>query len=191
MRHVHVSLISWHFVCSFHASWCVILPHKTVKPGQDGRHFADDIFKCIFGWHLLYFDSYFTEVCLWFCFDSQSFNSGSCKGLSPYTWWSTYLVYIWTARVHDDVIKWKHFSALLALCAGNSPVTGELPSQRLVTRSFDVLFDLRLNKLLSNQSWDWWFETPSRPLWSHCNVYEQPRRYQGFDVLYYVPTQEL
>ena len=33
------------------------------------------------------------------------------------------------------------FSALLALCAGNSPVTGEFPSQRPVTRSFDVFFD--------------------------------------------------
>ena len=34
------------------------------------------------------------------------------------------------------------FSALLALCAGNSPVTGELPTQRPVTRSFDVFCDL-------------------------------------------------
>ena len=41
------------------------------------------------------------------------------------------------------------FSALLALCAGNSPVTGELPTQRPVTRSFNVFFDLRLNKRLS------------------------------------------
>ena len=49
-------------------------------------------------------------------------------------------------------------SALLALCAGNSPVTGEFPSQRPVTRSFDVFFDLRLNKRLSKQSWSWWFE---------------------------------
>ena len=38
------------------------------------------------------------------------------------------------------------FSVLLALCEGNSPVTGEFPSQRPVTRSFDVFFDLRLNK---------------------------------------------
>ena len=38
------------------------------------------------------------------------------------------------------------FSALLALCAGNSPVTGEFPSQRPVTRSFAVLFDLHLNQ---------------------------------------------
>ena len=28
--------------------------------------------------------------------------------------------------------------------AGNSPVTGEFPSQRPVTRNFDVIFDLRL-----------------------------------------------
>ena len=61
------------------------------------------------------------------------------------------------------------FSALLAICAGNSPVTGEFPTQRPVTRSFDVFFDLHLNKRLSKQSWGWWFETPSRPLWRHSN----------------------
>ena len=37
------------------------------------------------------------------------------------------------------------FSTLLAICAGNSPVTGEFSTQRPVTRSFDVFFDLRLN----------------------------------------------
>ena len=40
------------------------------------------------------------------------------------------------------------FSALLALCAGNSPAPGEFPAQRPVTRSFDVSFELRLNKQL-------------------------------------------
>ena len=49
------------------------------------------------------------------------------------------------------------------LC-GNSPVTGEFPSQRLVTLSFDVFFDLRLNKRFSKQSRRRWFETPSGPL---------------------------
>ena len=48
---------------------------------------------------------------------------------------------------------WHHqmetFSASLALCAGNSPVAREFPSQRPVTRSFDVLFDLYLNKRLT------------------------------------------
>ena len=38
------------------------------------------------------------------------------------------------------------FSALLAIYAGNSSVTGEVPAQRQVTQSFDVFFDLRLNK---------------------------------------------
>ena len=37
------------------------------------------------------------------------------------------------------------FSALLALCEEHSPVTGEVPSQRPVARSFDIFFDLRLN----------------------------------------------
>ena len=62
------------------------------------------------------------------------------------------------------------FSALQAICAGNSPVPGEFPTQRPVTRGFDVFFDLRLNKRLSKQSWGCWFETPSRPLWRHRNV---------------------
>ena len=61
------------------------------------------------------------------------------------------------------------FSALLAYCDGNSPVSGEFPSQRPVTRSFDVFFDLRLNKTLSKQAWGWWCETLSRQLWRHCN----------------------
>ena len=41
---------------------------------------------------------------------------------------------------------WRHqmetFSALLTICAGNSPVSGEFPTQRPVTRNFDVFFDL-------------------------------------------------
>ena len=68
---------------------------------------------------------------------------------------------------------WRHqmeaFSPLLALCAGNSPVTGEFPTQRPVTRSFDVFFDLRLNKRLSRQWGHRWFETPSHSLWHHYN----------------------
>ena len=44
------------------------------------------------------------------------------------------------------------FSALLAICGGNSPVAGEFPSQRPATQSFDVFFDLRLYKRLSKQS---------------------------------------
>ena len=47
---------------------------------------------------------------------------------------------------------------------------GKFPAKRPVTRSFDIFFDLRPNKRLSKQSWGWWFETLSHPLWRHCNV---------------------
>ena len=50
---------------------------------------------------------------------------------------------------------------------------GEFPTQRPVTRSFDVFFDLRLNKRLSKPPWGWWFETLAWSLWRHCN--EIPR----------------
>ena len=48
--------------------------------------------------------------------------------------------------------------------------TGPRTTQRPGTRSCDVFFDLRLNKWLSKQSWGWWFETLSRPLWRHCDA---------------------
>ena len=47
-----------------------------------------------------------------------------------------------------------------------------IPRTKPVTRSFDVFFDLRLNKRLSKQSRGWWIETPSRPLWRNYNDYQ-------------------
>ena len=67
------------------------------------------------------------------------------------------------------------YSALLAICAGNSPVCGEFPAQRPLTRSFDVFFDLRLIKRLSKHSLCWWFETPSLPFWRHWNNVQRNR----------------
>ena len=76
---------------------------------------------------------------------------------------STFLNFSW----------WRHlmetFSALLALCAENSPVTGEFPAQRPVTRSFDIFFDLCLKIRLCKQSRRRGFETPPRSLWRRCN----------------------
>ena len=60
------------------------------------------------------------------------------------------------------------FSAVLALCARNSPVTGGFSSQRPVRRGFDISLDLRLNKRLSKQSWGWWLKTTSHSLSSSC-----------------------
>ena len=73
---------------------------------------------------------------------------------------------------HDDVIKWKHFPRYWPFVRGihRSPVNSPVgATQRPVTRSFDVFFDLCLNKRLSKQSWGWWFETLTSPLWRHRN----------------------
>ena len=79
----------------------------------------------------------------------------------PLTWW------------HHQM---ETFSLLLAICAGNSPVTGEFPAQRPMTWSHDVFFDLHLNKQLSKQSWGCWFEMPSHPLWRNCD--------EGWDMMF-------
>ena len=54
---------------------------------------------------------------------------------------------------------------------------GDFPTQRPVTRSFDVFFDLHLNKGLSKQPWGWWFETPSWSFWRQCNAKPPDARY--------------
>ena len=95
--------------------------------------------------------------------------------------WSKPDIQYWTLDIRMSNVQyrissswWRHimetFSALLAICAENSPVPGEFPAQRRVTRSFDVFFDLRPNKRLNKQSWGWWSETPSSSLWRHRNV---------------------
>ena len=63
---------------------------------------------------------------------------------------------------------------------------GEFPTQRPVTRSFDVFFDLRLNKRLSKQPRGWWFETQSWSLWRHCNV--QNISVAASKALMYIPV---
>ena len=85
----------------------------------------------------------------------------------------------------NSISWWRHqmetFSALLAICAGNSPVPGELIAQRPVARSFHVFFDLQPNERLSKQSWAWWFDAPSRPLWCHSNgLLMVPSQCQGW-----------
>ena len=94
-------------------------------------------------------------------------------GINPSDSWCQYNIYSWFCMQGWRTPWWSHqmetFSSLLAICAGNSPVSSEFPEQRPVTRSFDVFFDLHPNKRLSKQWWGWWFETPSCPLWRHRN----------------------
>ena len=93
------------------------------------------------------------------CWDWQEFQT-----------WALSHFHNWVFSAAWDKAWWCHqmetFSVLLALCAGNSPVTA---SQRAVTQSFDVFFDLCLNKRLNKQLRGWWFETPSHSLWRLCN----------------------
>ena len=98
-------------------------------------------------------------------------------------------------RVHMRRHQMQTFSALLALCVGNSLVTGEFPSQRPVTRSSDVFFDLRLNKRLCIQSRRRGFETLSSSLWCHCNgiilgMYCMPATIQ-FNIIHALPQWTL
>ena len=67
-------------------------------------------------------------------------------------------------RSHDVIViyLWSWWRGNIFRVAGPLTITGEFPSQTPVTRSFDVSFDLRMNKQLSNQS-------KQRSLWRHCN----------------------
>ena len=78
-----------------------------------------------------------------------------------------YLVHICT---HDDVIKWKHFPHYWSFVWRIHWPLVNFPSQRPVTWSFDLFFDLYLNKHVSKQSRCWWIGTVSRSLWRQSNV---------------------
>ena len=71
-------------------------------------------------------------------------------------------------------MKWKHFLHYWPFVRGIHRWPVNSPHKGRGTRSFDVFFDLRLNKWLSKQWWCWWFETKSRSLWRHrndcCNI---------------------
>ena len=89
--------------------------------------------------------------------------------------WAAVKLYAKACTLRQYRSWWRHQmetdSALLAICAGNSPVTGEFLAQRPLTRGFDVYFDLRLNRRLSKLSRGWWLEMPSRPWRRQRNVW--------------------
>ena len=119
-----------------------------------------------------------TSLALGQSYDWPSASEVNLKDMGKIYWYRTTTKRIKMRAVYILPVVifawWRHqmetFSALLALWAGNSSVTGELPAQRPVTLSFDVFFELHPNKRLSKQSLGWWFETPSCSLWRHCNA---------------------
>ena len=97
-------------------------------------------------------------------------------GIGKRTYGFTYF----SPKLNGMALLLKHFLDMMTSSNGNifrvtGPLCGEFtgpgefPTQRPVTRSFDVFFDLRLNKRLSKQPWGWWFETLSGSLWRQCN----------------------
>ena len=84
-------------------------------------------------------------------------------------------------RSNDDTVHWHMISFItmdhthwFPICVTGT-LCGEfighrwIPPQSPVTRSFDVFFDLRLNKRLSKKLRRRWFETPLRSLWRHSS----------------------
>ena len=97
-----------------------------------------------------------------------------CSRASTSTAWSYDLKCCYQQRteyyfIHDDVIKWKHFPRYWPFLRG---ITGHrwIPRTKASDAKLYVFSDLRLHKRFSKQSWGWWFETPLRSLWRHCNV---------------------
>ena len=81
--------------------------------------------------------------------------------------------------------RWHHAEINYMMTSSNGnifritgPLCGEFTGDRWIplTKASNaggtLMFPLicALNKRLSKQSWGWWFETPSRSLWRHCNV---------------------
>ena len=68
-------------------------------------------------------------------------------------------------------MKWKHFPRYWPFVRGiHRSLVNSAHKGQWHGRNFVVFFHLCLNKRLSKQSWGWWLETPSRPLWRHCNT---------------------
>ena len=177
---------------------------NTLRPRQNGHHFPEDIFKCIFWkenvWISINFSLKFVpkgsisnipalvQIMAWRRLGDKPlsepmltyFPTHKCvsrpqwvnaKYCGLYTRGVNTLSIFWIVKFITAVNLamqegralvimvlialpwWRHqmetFSELLALCAGSSLVTGEFPTQRPVIWSFDVFFDLHLNKLLS------------------------------------------
>ena len=112
---------------------------------------------------------------------------------------SSYISQYCVTTINQSVIeRWQN---MMTSSNGNifrvtGPLCGEFTgprwiprTQRPVTRSFDVFCDLRFNKRLSKQSWGWWFETLSRPLWRHRNEFSNSVDVFVLDV--FVFSQEI
>ena len=84
---------------------------------------------------------------------------------------------------HDDFINWKHFPRNWLFVRGihRSPVNS--PHNGQWRGAFMLSLICALNKRLSKQSWGWWFETPSRSFWRHCNAMQNVHGHVTIDSI--------
>ena len=72
-------------------------------------------------------------------------------------------------RMHDDVIKWKHFPRYWPFVWGIHR-SRWIPRTKASNAELWCFGDLRMKKRLSKQSQGRWFKTQSCSLWRQCNV---------------------
>ena len=167
-------------------------PYPASRLAENGWYIADDIVKCTFGkehncnmlWIFLQLVPHWSSD-----YQLAFVKAMPLRPTGHYLsqWWPRSMTQMYVTKYRSFLLMptyhlsmdtdsdawWRHqmetFSALLALCERNPPVTSGVPLRRPVTRSFDFFFDLRLNKRLSKESRRRWIETPPRWLWCHCN----------------------
>ena len=132
-----INIICVMFMGSLWQTMMIIL-----RPRQNVQNFADDIFKCIFSISNIYishktscFMSGLVPIMAWY---QTSYKPLSDPMTTQFTDSYTYMHH--PASISMMTSSNGNISALLDICAGNSPVPGEFPAQRPVTRSFDAYF---------------------------------------------------
>ena len=93
-----------------------------------------------------------------------------CYDIFPNTMWGGDII---ASLTHDALMMTSSngciFRVTSHLC-GEFTVPRWIPRTKASDAELWYFFDLRPSKCLSKQSWGWWFETPSCPLWRQCNV---------------------
>ena len=161
---------------------------NSLRRRRNRRHIADDSFKCIFWnenvWlsikislkfvprHPINIIQALVQILAW----RRPVNKPLCEPMMV-----SLVTQIYVTRPQlvkrKDYLNWYWSNHTICHWHWHCPDTGwrhklehfprYWPFVRGIHRSFDVFFDLRLNKRLSKQSWGWWYETSSRPLWRH------------------------
>ena len=149
-------------------------PHKGPVTRSLGVHFYVNLNKLLHKWSSYWWLETPWRSCEVNVLDISKETNGlwislQFSNIDPLMVATRYELHISKYFYHDDIIKWNHFPRYWPFVRGIHRWPVNSPHKGPVTQSFDVFFDLCMNKRLNKQSWSWWFETPSRQLWRHCN----------------------